>query len=161
MESFETLASLKEWCADHTGPECAALYNRIEGTKPVSRFENRDIAANRIWKAMSQPVIEATPVLVAAKKDPLPKARKQGAKPTSKKPARAKKPAAAPSKDGRVAAATALVQRERGVKLSELMKRFGWKAHTSRGFMSVLASKHGVKFESIRNDAGERCYRGG
>jgi Protein of unknown function (DUF3489) len=158
MENFETLAAVKEWAADHTGPEVAAFYNALSGVKPVARFENRDIAANRIWKALAQPVIE-TKAVPAAEKPASPKAAKvPKTKRTPKKPKTTKK--AAPSKDGRVAAVTSLVQRANGVKLSELMDRFGWQVHSARGFMSTLASKHGVAFESIRNEAGERVYKG-
>jgi hypothetical protein len=58
-ESFETLAALTDWCADHAGPECAGLFNSIFGVKPAARFENRDIAASRIWKAIAQPADRA------------------------------------------------------------------------------------------------------
>jgi hypothetical protein len=38
------------------------------------------------------------------------------------------------------------------------MKKFGWQAHSVRGFISVLASKHGFKIESTKVD-GVRTYR--
>lgn len=62
------------------------------------------------------------------------------------------------SANGRVGAVTSLVNRASGVKLTELMDRFGWQAHSARGFMSTLASKHGVEFVSMRV-AGERVYK--
>src|SRR5580698_3011153 len=137
MQHFETLAALKEWCADHTGPECVDLFNLIPGVRPVARFENRDIAATRIWRAMSQPVVEAKEP-AAAKPISAPKKRAKTAK--------AKK-AAAPSKDGgRVADVVKMISRANGASLEELMERFGWQKHSARGFMSTLASKHGVSF---------------
>jgi hypothetical protein len=38
------------------------------------------------------------------------------------------------------------------------MKAFGWQAHSVRGFMSILGSKHGIKVESSKVD-GVRTYR--
>jgi len=38
------------------------------------------------------------------------------------------------------------------------MKAFKWQAHSVRGFISVLASKHGFKIESSKVD-GVRTYR--
>jgi Protein of unknown function (DUF3489) len=36
----------------------------------------------------------------------------------------------------------------------------GWQAHTVRGFVSgTLIKKLGLKIESFRNEAKERCYR--
>ena len=45
-----------------------------------------------------------------------------------------------------------------GATLPELMKAFKWQAHSVRGFISVLASKHGFKTESSKVD-GVRTYR--
>jgi hypothetical protein len=170
MDRFSSFAEVKTWAEDHTGPECVALYNSIEGVKKVARFENREIAANRIWKALVQPIVEqvaATPAPAAEvpqqRAEDKPKKAPKKAAPKAKAQRKAKAtraPKAAPSKDGRVAAVTALVSRANGVKLTELMTRFGWLAHTARGFMSTLASKHGVQFESFRNDQGERVYKG-
>ena len=34
----------------------------------------------------------------------------------------------------------------------------GWQAHTIRGFVSLLGSKHGIKVESSRREDGARVY---
>jgi len=34
-----------------------------------------------------------------------------------------------------------------------------WQAHTVRGFISLLGSKHGEKIESFKNAVNERTYR--
>ena len=53
----------------------------------------------------------------------------------------------------------ALLRRVKGVSLPEIQKRTGWQKHTVRGFISLLASKAGLKIISSRNEAGERTYR--
>jgi hypothetical protein len=39
------------------------------------------------------------------------------------------------------------------------MKATEWQAHSVRGFISTAGKKHGVKIESVKNDAGERTYK--
>jgi hypothetical protein len=51
-----------------------------------------------------------------------------------------------------------LLSRAEGVSLAELMKKFGWQAHSVRGFISILQSKHGFKIASSKVD-GVRSYR--
>jgi hypothetical protein len=94
---------------------------------------------------------------------PMANTKSKGAKRAAKKPAKAKpapaeKPAA---KTGtKQAEAIRLMERKGGVKLTELMERFGWQAHTVRGFVSAaLGKKLGLTVESTKNDAGERIYR--
>jgi hypothetical protein len=54
--------------------------------------------------------------------------------------------------------AVKLLSRAGGAALPELMKAFKWQTHSVRGFISVLASKHGFKIESSKVD-GMRTYR--
>jgi hypothetical protein len=51
-----------------------------------------------------------------------------------------------------------LISRAKGATLAELMNATGWQAHSIRGMISILGSKHGVKIASSKNDAGERFY---
>jgi hypothetical protein len=155
MERFETRQALAEWCKDHTGPECVVLYNSIPGVKLVSRFENRDVAASRIRKALAQPVVEAKDPLPSAPKPRTPKAVSAAKKPAAKvRTAKAKK---GNITGGRRDEVIALLKRKGGATLSELMKTFKWEPHTTRGFMSTLASKHGYAVKSERID-GVRTY---
>ncbi len=55
--------------------------------------------------------------------------------------------------------ATALISRGGGVTLAELAKKMDWELHTTRGVISVLGSKHGIKIESFKNGAGEQTHR--
>ena len=54
--------------------------------------------------------------------------------------------------------AVKLLSRAGGATLPELMNAFKWQAHSVRGFISVLASRHGLKIESSKLD-GVRTYR--
>jgi predicted transcriptional regulator len=51
-----------------------------------------------------------------------------------------------------------MLSRAGGATLPELMKAVGWQGHSVRGFISVLASKHGLKIESSKVDR-VRTYR--
>lgn len=97
---------------------------------------------------------------------PMAKTKSKGAKQGAKKAAAAKaaKPApaekAAPKAGTKQAEAIRLMERKGGVKLTELMERFEWQAHTVRGFVSAaLGKKLGLAVESFKTDAGERVYR--
>lgn len=39
------------------------------------------------------------------------------------------------------------------------MTATGWQAHSVRGFISTAGKRHGVKIESLKNEAGDRVYR--
>jgi hypothetical protein len=54
--------------------------------------------------------------------------------------------------------AVKLLSRASGATLPELMKAFESQAHSVRGFISILQSKHGCKIESSKVD-GVRSYR--
>lgn len=77
--------------------------------------------------------------------------------PTAKKDAKAVKPA---TREGsRKEAILALLQRDTGATLAELMKTTGWQAHSVRGFLSgTIGKKMGLKLSSAKNEAGERVY---
>jgi hypothetical protein len=145
---FKTKAALTEWANDQTMAEIAAYYNRLPGVKPVKKFESRDVAVTRIWAVLSpEPADKPTVALrpkVAGKK------AKSGRKPAAKKAA---------SRGATVCDdAVKLLSRAGGVTLPGLMKAFKWQAHSVRGFISVLAPKHGFKIESSKVD-GVRTYR--
>jgi len=55
--------------------------------------------------------------------------------------------------------AIAMMRRKDGATLKEMMAAFGWQAHTTRGFVSILGSKGGYKIESSKSEAGDRVYK--
>ena len=65
-----------------------------------------------------------------------------------------------PLLDTKTASAIAMMKRESGATLSELMGAFGWQAHTVRGFVAgALTKKMGIEVESLKPQGGERTYR--
>jgi hypothetical protein len=51
-----------------------------------------------------------------------------------------------------------MMQGKGGATLDQIMKATGWQAHTVRGFISILGSKHGLKIESSKREDGARVY---
>ena len=53
-----------------------------------------------------------------------------------------------------------MLKRKGGATMAEIQKSTEWQAHSVRGFISgALGKKMGLKVESTKNDAGERCYK--
>jgi hypothetical protein len=76
------------------------------------------------------------------------------------KPGKSAKPAAKRAARETVRAqAIAMLERKDGATLPELMKKFDWLPHTTRGFISILGSKDRLKIESFKTDKGVRTYR--
>lgn len=47
-----------------------------------------------------------------------------------------------------------------GATMAEIMAKTDWQAHSVRGFTSGMVTKRmGLKVESTKTDAGERCYK--
>lgn len=71
-----------------------------------------------------------------------------------KKASKAEKPVA--TKAAKIAA---LLQRNTGVTLAELVKTTGWQAHSIRGFMSgTLKRKQGIKVRGAQEEGKPRRY---
>src|SRR5947209_7134238 len=52
----------------------------------------------------------------------------------------------------------ALISREYGATLDDIMTATGWQKHTVRGFIAILGKK-GTKIESSKSEAGARTYK--
>jgi hypothetical protein len=127
----------------------------FDDLKPVKKFTSRKLAVARVWAAVqrlaaeaAQPARDDAPAKGKAKKSPA----KAGGR------ARAQKGA----KEERVnkkAEVIAMMKRAKGVTLEEIIAVTSWQRHTIRGFVSLLGSKGGLKIKSMKNTAGERCYR--
>jgi hypothetical protein len=149
---FKTKAALVEWANDQTMAEIAAYYNGLPGVKPVKKFESRDVSVTRIWAIIGGK--SADTAADTAKMARKPKAVGKKATSGRKQPKTSKLRKASKVRDE----AVKLLSRAGGGSLPELVKKFGWQAHSVRGFISVLASKHGFKIESSKVD-GVRTYR--
>jgi hypothetical protein len=100
---------------------------------------------------------------VQAAPAPATKGKGKRANAPAKKAAKARKSAKtskskppAPRKDSNKAEAIRLLSRANGATLPELMKKFDWLPHTTRGFISILGKEY--KIESTKVD-GVRTYR--
>jgi hypothetical protein len=108
-----------------------AIWNGLRGVRPVTRFENRRVAAQRIWHAVQ------TTNTAAAK---------------AAKGTRAKR-------ENKLQLVLRLLRAPDGTTLESLMKATGWQAHSVRGFLSGRVSKQlSLPVESFRRD-GKRVYR--
>src|SRR5262249_22964356 len=79
------------------------------------------------------------------------------AKKASKKPIQPK--ANGVRESSKTAQVVAMLQREGGATLAEIMNTMGWQKHTVRGFMAGAMKKAGYTVESFKPEGGERTYR--
>lgn len=73
--------------------------------------------------------------------------------------AREQSDSAKPDRSNKKAEVIAMMKREGGVTLAEIMETTEWQKHTVRGFVSILGKKGGLAIESSKNTAGERTYK--
>jgi hypothetical protein len=183
--------------ADLIGPNpkrLVEIWNSLPGVKPVTKFTNRKVATERIWKAIqglgeraaaapvAEPRLGSTNAHTALVEVPAEPATAQAAEPIAT--AGAQSPDVAPKKarsanhatgskksptgesktkrtrDGSKAAQViAMLQRNNGATLVEIMLKFGWQKHTVRGFMAGAMKKAGYLVESFKSAQGDRTYR--
>jgi hypothetical protein len=183
-QSFASQDALGALTANWPMDRFVTVWNSFAGVagfgadlKPVKKFENRDKAVARIWKAIQRLNGSATPEGATAV-EPAPAAPEgaKGAPAKSKsskkstpvkrapKAARAKGPKPAKregvAREGsKTAQVVAMLQRKNGATMSELMAKMGWQAHTVRGFMAGALKGAGFEVESFKPQGGERTYR--
>jgi hypothetical protein len=97
--------------------------------------------------------------------DVAPPGDKAGKKATrTPKPPKAQKATKTAKSEGvregsKTAQVVALLKRENGATLAEIMEKMGWLKHTVRGFMAGAMKKAGYTVESFKPEGGERTYR--
>jgi hypothetical protein len=161
------------------------LWNSFAGVppfgdlRPVKKFTDRNTAIKRIWQVLStawptagnvptepvaQPASEGTIITTEVE---MPKPTKK-ARVRAQRPAKAKSAASAPdtaspatkkAHGSRKDTVMAMIARKNGATLPEIMEKTGWQAHSVRGFIATLHTKHGVEIASSKNAAGERVYQ--
>ena len=110
-----------------------AVWNHLPGMQRVSRFENRTIGLDRIWRALN----------ASAGEGQSPSARRQRC---------------SRGRQNKTELVLSMVRSPNGATLKALIKATRWQAHTVRGFLSRKVSKGlGLSVESFRRD-GERVY---
>jgi len=163
-----TAKELAKLAAAWPAERLVEVHNSITGVTPAKKFKDRNTGAARIWKAL-QPLAEQLAAEAPKKADAPPTARKgaKGKGKASKKAAPAadapkgEKPPkeAKPARESKAAQVVALMQREGGATLNEIMEKMGWQKHTVRGFMAGAMKKAGHQVESFKPEGGERSYR--
>src|SRR5881227_2421030 len=107
------------------------IWNALPGVTPVEKFTNRQIALERIWRAVEAPE----------------QVRGKGGQ------------AKVRFRDGSKAAQVyALLCRPEGASVREIQSLTGWQRHSVRGFLSASVRKQGRSVRSFER-GGERVYR--
>jgi hypothetical protein len=133
--TFSTLEGLSTATRDWRMSQFVSLWNELPGVQALTRFENRKVAIERLWRQIEKLRNQTRP------------------RPTGEAEKKAKVTAASKSES-----MLALLQAPEGATLSALMAASGWQAHSVRGFVSGTVSKRlGLKVDSFRSN-GERVY---
>jgi hypothetical protein len=137
--TFATEQELHELAGAWPMKRLIEIWNHLPGVQAVQKFENRQIAMGRIWRALQ------------------PQAGESGAAALS--PARTAGRSRIMFREGSKASdVCTLLRRPEGATLEEIRTATGWQAHTVRGFISRTLRKQGRRVRSFRKD-GERVYR--
>jgi hypothetical protein len=130
---FTTFEQFEHLSADWPLRRLVAIWNKLSGVQRVSRFENRAIGLQRIWRALSASGGEGQPA---------PGRRQRRGR----------------GRQNKTELVLNMVRSPNGATLKALMKATRWQAHTVRGFLSRKVSKNlGLLVDSFRRD-GERVY---
>src|SRR4051812_28025205 len=112
-----------------------AIWNALPGVTPVEKFTSKQIALERIWRAVGS--------------------QEQGRAETQAKRERSTVPFREGSKAAQV---YALLCRPEGATVREIQDLTGWQRHSVRGFLSASVRPHGPSLRSFERQ-GERVYR--
>jgi hypothetical protein len=170
--TFSTEKELAKLIADWPISRLIDAWNSFAGVapfddlKPIKKFTNRKSAVARIWKAVTRltPLVgpvaaDVASVEVNGKKSPTTSRRAVVARPAAK---RAAEPASARSKKtgSKKTDVLALMRRDSGATMAEIIQLTGWQPHTVRGFVSgTLVKKMGLAVDSFRGEGRERTYQ--
>jgi hypothetical protein len=79
--------------------------------------------------------------------------------PKAPKVAETPKAESGPREGSKTAQVVAMLKREGGATLAEIMDKMAWQKHTVRGFMAGAMKKAGFVVESFKPQGGERSYK--
>ena len=144
-EPFTTEADFTALAADWPGTRLVEIWNSLPGVKPVKQFQSRATGVTRIWKAIQNLGITATPTPEPQRSIPA-----SGASPSI-----ASGQAREGSKKARV---IEMLKGADGVTLAEIVAATEWQVHTVRGFISGALVKKGVPVRSFKREDGTRAY---
>ena len=184
-QSFASQEALGAVTASWSMDRFTMVWNSFAGVagfgadlKPVKKFENRDKAVARIWKALQRlnggATVENATAAETANAAPTGAKGERGQGKSGKKTTPAKKapktsrgkapkPAkgesGAPREGSKTSQVVAMLMRKNGATLSEIRDKMSWQAHTVRGFMAGALKGAGYEVESFKPEGGERTYR--
>ena len=129
--AFATADEFAELVADWPLRRLVEVWNKLPGVRPLSRFENRGVAVQRIWRALHREH-QPAPALRAARQRRARRTKTQ--------------------------VVLQLLCQPEGATLPALMKATHWQAHSVRGFLSrKVAGSLGLPLQSTKRD-GQRVY---
>src|SRR3954447_11677902 len=111
------------------------IWNSLPGVTPVEKFTSRQIALQRIWRAVESP--EQARGKAQGKAGQTKVRFREGSK---------------------AAQVYALLCRPEGATVREIQSLTGWQRHSVRGFLSASVRKQGRSVRSFQR-GGERVYR--
>ena len=148
-ERFSSAKELVRLAGKWPATRLVEIWNALPGQTPVKKFTSRKTAVTRIWLAIQKlnAAVGAQGPRVAANKGRPAQNASQGVK-TATGRAGSKK-----------AAIVALLRRQGGATLEDLMSATSWQAHSVRGFISgTLGKKMGLAVVSAKREDGGRVY---
>jgi hypothetical protein len=140
---------LAESTPDEVEPQGALAQPELAAIEPQSP------AIEEPQAVPEAPAQSAEPVAAGPTQETTGKKKARG---TSQK-AKTQQQDSGPREGSKTAQVVAMLQREGGATLSEIMHAMGWQKHTVRGFMAGAMKKAGYTVESFRPEGGERTYR--
>ena len=155
FETFRGLTTISKLKPVQLLVDC---WNSLPGVTPVKRFKDRDSAVRRIWAVIEESVAPTMREALYPEqhKEPL----RQGQTITLTMaglpvPQPEQQQAPAPREGSKKAQALEMLKA--GTTREALQAAFGWLAHTTRGFLSILGKTH--KLEVTKQQDGTRYYR--
>ena len=182
-ERFGTEAALAKLATNWPAARLVEIWNSLPGATEVKKFKDRATAVSRIWKAIqtlgqTEPVTEtAQPeAVVPETAEPAPDtsvaphapdvapeaaAAKTKVAPRAKKTPKTPTETGTPREGSKTSLVIAMLKREGGTTLDEIMAEMKWLKHTTRAMLSAggsLTKKHGLVVVSEKI-GDKRVYR--
>ena len=171
-ERFGSEAALAKLAANWPASRLVEIWSSLPGETPVKKFKDRGTGVSRIWKSIqnlgptsntlaepaSTPETDSTePTAAVTATTVAPHAPNVAPEPTpsTRKATRAKKTliaastkeAGAPREGSKTSQVIAMLKREGGTTVEEIMTAMDWQKHTTRAMLSAggsLTRKHGL-----------------
>ena len=152
----QTVPAATEADAPAPATEAAPAPDQIEEASVT--VESPAAIADSPEPAPATHVAPQTPDVAPVEASSTKKTTAKKAAPKAPKAAKAAK-SDGPREGSKMAQVIAMLQRENGATISEIMSSMSWQKHTVRGFIAGALKKAGLTVESFKPEGGERTYR--